>query len=117
MMGGKRIPNVTESHLLGDLVAIGYRVGRRVAAIGSRRVGCPDREKAQVNDQPAVRWQSGGSDRAFKFRHPLYPPLPNASPVSRRVPARSLHAARSLAAGYGAVERNRTPQSIAANRR
>src|ERR1022692_1039305 len=42
---------------------------------------------------------------------------PNASPLSCRDALRSINAAHSLAAGYGAVERNRTPHSIALSRR
>src|SRR5450631_2234933 len=43
--------------------------------------------------------------------------LVNASPISCRDALQSINPARSLAAGYGAVERNRTPHSVAQNRR
>ena len=41
----------------------------------------------------------------------------NASPISCRAALQSINPARSLAAGYGAVERNRSPQSVAKSRR
>src|ERR1022692_1181238 len=67
-------------------------------------------EKPRVDSDPSRLF-------VFEMLSTFTPMSSNASPISCRDALRSINAAHSLAAGYGAVERNRTPHSIALSRR
>jgi len=106
--------------VLFGVTASGRIVGQMIADSTLRDVA---QELSKLEPQAAVsetRVPIGGSVEVLVLevgRHSEGPCTYNASPISCRDALQSIHLARSLAAGYGAVERNRMPHPIAQNRR